>query len=42
MKLKPGEVHEDKAIKSDSINDTIHKVKVVSPYSFRIGNTKKY
>lgn len=42
MKLKPGESHEDPSIKSDSINDTIHKVKVISPYSFKIGDTRKY
>ncbi len=42
MKLKPGMTHDDQAIKSDSINDTIHKVKVVSPYSFKIGDTRKY
>lgn len=29
-------------MKSDSINDTIHKVVVVTPYSFRIGDTRKY
>lgn len=29
-------------MKSDSINETIHKVKVQTPYSFRIGSTKPY
>ena len=42
MKLKEGEKHEDSAIKSDSINDTINKVKVVTPYAFKIGSTKKF
>ncbi len=42
MKLKYGEHHEDNAIKSDSINDTIHKVKVITPYAFKIGSTKKF
>ena len=37
MKLKEGEKHDDPAIKSDSINDTIHKVKTLTPYSFKIG-----
>jgi len=27
---------------SDSINNTIHKVKVVNPYCFKIGDTRKY
>jgi hypothetical protein len=39
MKLKEGEKHE---YKSDSINETIHKVKVMTPYTFKIGSTKKY
>ena len=42
MKLKEGEKHDDPAIKSDSINDTIHKVKTLTPYAFKIGSTKKY
>jgi ubiquitin-activating enzyme E1 len=42
MKLKEGEKHEDPAITSDSINDTIHKVKVITPYAVRIGSTKKF
>ena len=41
MKLKEGEVS-DEGIKSDSVNETIHKVIVVSPYAFKIGSTKKY
>jgi len=39
MKLKPGQTHADPAFKSDSINETIHKVKVMTPYSFKIGST---
>ena len=39
MKLKEGDKQLDAAFKSDSINDTISKVKVISPYSFKIGNT---
>ena len=42
MHLKEGEKHEDEAVKSNSINDTIHKVKVLTPYSFKIGSIKKY
>lgn len=42
MKLLPGEKHDDPAVKSDSINDTIHKVTVVNPYSFKIGDTRKF
>ena len=42
MKLKEGEKHEDELVKSDSINDTIHKVITVSPYSFKIGDTRKF
>lgn len=42
MKLKEGESHEDAAVKSDSINDTIHKVTVINPYSFKIGDTRKF
>lgn len=42
MKLKEGESHEDEAVKSDSINDTIHKVTVLTPYSFKIGDTTKF
>lgn len=42
MKLKEGEKHDDEAFKSDSINDTIHKVKVLTPYAFRIGDTRKF
>jgi hypothetical protein len=39
MKLKEGEKHD---YKSDSINETIHKIKTLTPYSFKIGSTKKY
>lgn len=42
MKLNEGESHEDPAMKSDSINDTIHKVTVINPYSFKIGDTRKF
>lgn len=42
MKLKEGEKHEDELVKSDSINDTIHKVKVVTPYAFKIGDTRNF
>jgi len=42
MKLKAGEKHDDSRVKSDSINDTIHKVTVLTPYSFKIGDTRKF
>jgi hypothetical protein len=43
MKLKAGQAHEDEAFKKlTSINETIHKVKVLTPYSFTIGDTRKY
>lgn len=42
MKLKEGMKHDDPEVKSDSINDTIHKVKVLTPYSFTIGDTEKF
>lgn len=42
MKLKEGESHEDKLITSDSLDDTIHKVTVINPYSFKIGDTRKF
>lgn len=42
MKLKEDEKHDDPSFTSDSINETIHKVKVLTPYAFRIGNTLKY
>jgi hypothetical protein len=42
MKLKAGEKHDDPLVKSDSINETIHKVKVMTPYSFKIGDTQKF
>lgn len=42
MKLKAGMKHDDEQVKSDSINDTIHKVKVLTPYSFTIGDTEKF
>jgi hypothetical protein len=42
MKLKEGEKQEDPLVKSDGLNDTIHKVTVLTPYSFKIGNTLKF
>ena len=44
MKLKEGEQHsgDNKDNKSESINQTIHKVKVLTPYSFKIGDTRMY
>lgn len=42
MKLKAGEKHDDQAVKSDSIDDTIHKVTVLTPFSFKIGDTRKF
>lgn len=36
MELKEGK---DSGFKSESINKTIHKVKVISPFSFKIGDT---
>lgn len=42
MKLLEGENHEDELNKSDSINETIHKVTVLTPYSFKIGDTRKF
>lgn len=42
MMLKEGEKHADESLKSDSINGTIHKVKVINPSSFRIGDTRKF
>ena len=44
MKLKEGQKHDEAnaACKSDSLSDTIHKVTVVSPFVFKIGDTRKY
>lgn len=42
MALKPGEKHDDQAVKSASINDTIHKVTVLTPSTFKIGDTRKF
>lgn len=42
MKLKAGEKHSDPAFKSDSINDTIHKIKVINRFKFKIGNTNSF
>ena len=39
MKLKEGEKQIDSECKSDSINETVHKVTVLTPYSFKIGST---
>mmetsp|Transcript_13065 Transcript_13065/g.17628 ORF Transcript_13065/g.17628 Transcript_13065/m.17628 type:complete len:227 (+) Transcript_13065:1605-2285(+) len=41
MKLKEGETQSDGST-SDSINQTIHSVTVLNPYSFKIGDTRKY
>ena len=40
--MNEGESHEDAQVKSDSINETIHKVTVINPYSFKIGDTRKF
>lgn len=42
MKLLEGKQHDDPLVKSDSINDTIWKVTVINPYSFKIGDITKY
>ena len=42
MKHKGGMKHEDQSAKSDSINDTIHKVTVLTPFSFKIGDTTMF
>lgn len=42
MKLKEGEKHDDPLVKSNSISDTIHKVTVLTPFSFKIGDTRKF
>lgn len=42
MKLKEGMTHDDPAVKSDGINETIHKVIVVNPYTIKIGDTTKF
>jgi len=42
MKLKAGEKQLDPAFKSDSINETIHKVQVLTRFSFKIGNTQHF
>lgn len=42
MKLKQGEKHSDPAIKSDSINETIHKITVISVNKFTVGDTRMY
>ena len=42
MKLLEGKSHIDPLVKSDDINDTIHKVTVMTPYSFKIGDTRMY
>ena len=45
MKLKAGEKpdlsQQDKE-KINSISETVHKVTVLTPYSFTIGDTRKY
>ena len=45
MNLKEGSLHlgvQNQDCKSSNINDTIHKVTVVNPYAFRIGDTRGY
>ena len=45
MDLKEGSLHlgiQNADCKSSNINDTIHKVTVVNPYAFRIGDTRGY
>ena len=45
MDLKEGSQHlgvQNQDCKSSNINDTIHKVTVVNPYAFRIGDTRGY
>ena len=42
MQLKEGESHDDKELKSDSINGTIHKVTTVNKGAFKIGDTRKF
>eukprot|EP00347_Sterkiella_histriomuscorum_P017580 403348792 len=42
MELKPEQTHEEPFEKCTSINETIHRVKVLTPYAFRIGDTTKY
>lgn len=43
MKLKEGEKPDASAeAKVDSINNTIHKIRVITPFSFSIGDTRKY
>ena len=39
MDLKTGEKTE---FKSNTINETIHDIKIVSPFSFKIGDTTKF
>lgn len=42
MKLKEGEKQPDPEVKSDSINNTIHKVTIINRFSFKIGDTRMY
>lgn len=42
MKLKEGEKHAEPETKSDSINDTIHKITVINKNSFKVGDTRMY
>ena len=42
MELLEGNTQPDASFKSTSINQTIWKVTVVSPYSFKIGDTRMY
>lgn len=36
------QTNEEQSMGDDSINSTLHRVTVVSPYSFRIGDTRLY
>jgi molybdopterin/thiamine biosynthesis adenylyltransferase len=43
MDLLEGQTHEEEAFKKmTSINETIHKIRVLTPNSFKIGDTRKY
>jgi len=42
MKLKAGEKQTDPECKSDSINETIHKVKILNRFSFKVGATTHF
>lgn len=43
MKLKEGEKADPSAKENvDSISETVHKVTVLTPYSFTVGDLRKY